>query len=178
MAWRHASQAVLSPKSGQKELQAAEGQPMPAKWWDHIVPLLPLPELVHVCLEDSLICNRDAVKYLCILLSAYTTSLPLAYAMGRHPQTYHYKRPHGGTRTSIMAQLSRKRGRPLPKCACRGWGDALPQLPGLVDISQVFWSLTEQSWWLERSRHLLNNCVLITASHPWYFYSNCISSAK
>lgn len=121
VAWGHVSQAGLSPKSGQKELQAAKGQPVPAKCWDHIVPLLPLPELVHVCLEDSLICNTDAVKYLCILLIAYTTSLPLAYAMGRYPQTYHYKRPHGGMRMSVMAQLSRNRGRSLPKCACRGW---------------------------------------------------------
>lgn len=49
---------------------------------------------------------------------------------------------------SIMAQLSRKWGRPLPKWACRGWGDALPQLPWLAGIKQVFQSLKEQSWWL------------------------------
>lgn len=78
VAWGHVSQAGLSPTSGQKELQAAKGQPMPAKWWDHIVPLLPLPELVHVCLEDSLICNTDAVKYLCILLH---TQLPFPWPM-------------------------------------------------------------------------------------------------
>ena len=54
---------------------------------------------------------------------------------------YVYKRSHRGTRMTVIPQLIRKLGRPLPKHTSGGLGDALGQLPGLADVSQVFQEL-------------------------------------
>lgn len=55
------------------------------------------------------------------------------------PMLYLYKRSHRGTRMTVIPQLMRKQGRPLPKHTPGGLGDALGRVPGLVDVtSKVF----------------------------------------